>query len=526
MRALWRLSLFINFLVCLSTSGQSTDTKPVRASSTVASASALSDFEFQSEGLKNLASHTNAPSLKKVLTVDKARDFTSQIARVFASKAVGVLHLSPRDPQYALLLEELLAAPLSISGKFSKEGLDTFQIVAELPEKDASLWIEKLSSSIKNGKGKVDAIPNSSFSKIDQEKGKSFSFGFTNQQLVLDFGDASGDPKNRLPSKSQKTPMASLGTNLFHLRLSGELARPLGLKAKEVEFWVSPRGENLRTLGKIVPEKPISSGIQDFVVPEIIRDPLLSFFAVQKVDELFRLPTYMTEFGLPLHTNQVFGWSDGGLPFQSFLLTELAGSRAFLQSLGPKATNILGPKISQAGFGTLSFTNDSLVVKGTPFVVPTLEPMEVKGRTYLFANLFPFAKTTNAFPRELLQELDPAKKLLYYDWEISESRISHWQVLNSLSPIFRLDQPSTSQNGPRTYIPNYAQLRWLPLLEGNLGNTVTEISLKSPDELAFVRNSKIGFTGMEIMALSQWLANNDPVKELPSMPMPVTTPAK
>jgi hypothetical protein len=38
-----------------------------------------------------------------------------------------------------------------------------------------------------------------------------------------------------------------------------------------------------------------------------------------------------------------------------------------------------------------------------------------------------------------------------------------------------------------------------------LGNTITEISLVSPQELALVRSSHIGFNALELVTLANWI---------------------
>ena len=46
--------------------------------------------------------------------------------------------------------------------------------------------------------------------------------------------------------------------------------------------------------------------------------------------------------------------------------------------------------------------------------------------------------------------------------------------------------------------------KWLGEIEPSLGNTTTEISVTSPQELTLVRKSHLGLTGVELIALAHW----------------------
>jgi hypothetical protein len=57
-------------------------------------------------------------------------------------------------------------------------------------------------------------------------------------------------------------------------------------------------------------------------------------------------------------------------------------------------------------------------------------------------------------------------------------------------------------------------------LAGLAGNTVTEITRTAPNELSVVRNGPVGFTGIELFLLSDWLSTLGlpPVETRPPAP--------
>jgi hypothetical protein len=85
---------------------------------------------------------------------------------------------------------------------------------------------------------------------------------------------------------------------------------------------------------------------------------------------------------------------------------------------------------------------------------------------------------------------------VYYDWEITQARLSSWRIMAQLFAMIA--------NKPQ-FTTNTAGLPWLVAVEPKLGNTITEITAASPAEWSLVRRSHIGFTGVELVALARWL---------------------
>src|SRR5439155_6807641 len=116
------------------------------------------------------------------------------------------------------------------------------------------------------------------------------------------------------------------------------------------------------------------------------------------------------------------------------------------------------------------------------------------GLEFICGGLFPPARSPNPPPPDLLAQFVNRTNLLYYDWEITEGRLSQWYLMSQLIAIIA-DKPQLATN--------YAGLPWLQKIGAHLGNTVTEVSVNSPREWSLTRKSHLGLTGVELITLSR-----------------------
>ena len=162
--------------------------------------------------------------------------------------------------------------------------------------------------------------------------------------------------------------------------------------------------------------------------------------------------------------------------------------------------------------------NHQVFWQGLPYITPFLKPAEFKGTEYVLGGLFPLAPGTNP-PPELLAQLANQPKLIYYDWEITEARLMSWRIMAQLFAMIA-DKPQ--------FTTNTAGLPWMMAVEPKLGNTITEITAESPAEWSLVRKSYLGFTGVELTALTRWLESTRFPKLSFDLPpeRPLTNPSK
>ncbi|MCD6052361.1 MAG: hypothetical protein K0Q55_3779, partial [Verrucomicrobia bacterium] len=108
--------------------------------------------------------------------------------------------------------------------------------------------------------------------------------------------------------------------------------------------------------------------------------------------------------------------------------------------------------------------------------------------------------STNSLPPELLAQFVNKPKVIYYDWEITEARLSFCIDLYSVLAL--------SANRIHM-VNNPGGVKWLRTISTMLGNTGTEAELTAPDEISVLRRSPAGLTGVELFTLVRWLDQTD-----------------
>jgi hypothetical protein len=134
--------------------------------------------------------------------------------------------------------------------------------------------------------------------------------------------------------------------------------------------------------------------------------------------------------------------------------------------------------------------------------VPYLGTVRDSEQTFLHAGIFPVEPSTNAAPPQLFKALTSQSDLLYYDWELTQARLTHLRPMLQIAAMFLTIPPMST---------NSTAAKWLDAVEPRLGNSVTEVSMVAPQELQFLRTSHLGLTGLELLTLANWLeATNFP----------------
>jgi hypothetical protein len=153
-------------------------------------------------------------------------------------------------------------------------------------------------------------------------------------------------------------------------------------------------------------------------------------------------------------------------------------------------------------------TNRSrLEFPGLPIMYPYLEAAPESNGQFLAGGFLPLPPSTNPPPAELLGEVTGKTNLLFYEWEVSEARLLHWRVFSQVATILA---------GTRLPGTNRLSQRWIEAIAPKLENSVTQVTVNSPQELNLVRRSHLGCNSLELLALAYWL--DDP--EFPKWQIP------
>ena len=125
-----------------------------------------------------------------------------------------------------------------------------------------------------------------------------------------------------------------------------------------------------------------------------------------------------------------------------------------------------------------------------------MRAIEEAGTEFVLGGFFPPLTRTNAVAAELYAQFLGRPDVLYYDWEITQERLKQWREMYLLRSFFLMSSYSPT---------NAPSQKWLIALEPELGNTITEATLTSPNEVLVTRKSHLGFTGWELVTLMRWL---------------------
>jgi hypothetical protein len=137
---------------------------------------------------------------------------------------------------------------------------------------------------------------------------------------------------------------------------------------------------------------------------------------------------------------------------------------------------------------------------GFRVVSPAIEPARDDHRDFLLLSLFPLVPAGKPAPDQLWSQLAGRANLVYYDWEMTGPRLQQWRLLSGMLWYRPPAQADEMLNGV------LAKDNLLGSLGNGIGKTVTEITRAGPNELSIVRTGPLGFSGLEIVLLTDWLS--------------------
>ena len=202
--------------------------------------------------------------------------------------------------------------------------------------------------------------------------------------------------------------------------------------------------------------------------------------------------------------NQLFVWAGESFPVQTLAAAPIPHAQEFVRSLAPQVLDRFNPALqaADAGFLTLT-TNDSAVetIRWTgipPWVTPFVSSATNLEAEFLVAGTFPNWPGEDP-PPELFQHLLSRTNLVYYDWERTAPHVQSWRAtINIFRHLFE---------APRL-APETASIGWLNSISNHLGNTITEVTRSSSNQLDFIRQGSVCLTGLELVALAHWLESS------------------
>jgi hypothetical protein len=505
------------------------------------------------------------PIFKKVSAITNTPAFRTGVARGVAKYLAGTLgrQLNPAaagsGPLLTPLVDDVIGSEsISTFGGTTNQPLG-FVFAIRLDDAHAKAWQETLTRILGTAPevATIESFPGQSWKKA------AFKIVRAKEWLVLSRGaDLTPVLTQYLQTiKQQGRPGKALqglwlSADADWTRMGSWVAlEDCPFKPAAMEVTIGPKNEYQKSILKLHYPQPIKWKSQPWRVPaESIRDPLDSFTAMQGVSEFLQPSRELAQLKVNPLNQQAFVWAMQEVPFRTYgaMLTE--NSDATYRDLAKQLPALFNPKLHSLYRGEfIELTNRTQIGwQGLPFVVPLISSKKEKAGEYITVSFFPPPKQSAPAPTELLSQVT-GNNLVYYDWELTGSRLQQWRTMCGILPIgiifvHRRAPSATAPNMPRpgapqtkptpqtkpataTHTPaqtpaiptvNSRKIReqWLTNLEQLLGNSITRATVTGPNEVTVERSSYIGFTGLEILMFSHWFYDDSDSSATPRTPQP------
>lgn len=443
-------------------------------------------------GLEAVRAGDGGSAAQEILALPVTEELKNDLARKLAGAfARNFAQENGADEDVQALLEPMLRdlSQFEWTLQWYEAGPERpWLLVVSLPEEARARWTENLD--------KVQAIKRG-------PSGKSIAFKETGKWLRVasssDWLDLELLPGIEAKRENGDKTWLTLSSELSALQ--GLLKSPEGRQPK-LELTVNGRGEYVRADGRVIFERDIPLALEPWVVPtNTIQDPymsLISFTAVQGFRPWLADHWLVKKLSVDPVPNQAFFWGLAGFPMQFLGALRLENASAVIDRFADQVLPAINTNLLDHGVGKIyEGTNGTeLVWRELPIMEPYLRIADEPAGDFVQAGLLPSPGGTNPPPAALLAEVTSRTNLLYYSWEITEAKWAQITPIFQLLPLV-IQLPSTSTNATTA--------RWLSTIMPKLGNSVTEVRVESPREVAFVRNAHVGLTAMELKALSLWI---------------------
>jgi hypothetical protein len=467
---------------------------------------------YHCAGSAQLTGNTNLSTLQKALALPSAVA-VRQLALARISRMVADGLNFGTNASAASLIEPLLSDVLETEslGAFSGTAANSlnFVLALRLDSKRAQLWQDNLGKAL-GGAG--EKITTKEFNGWRWNRGAADSIWIVPARDWL----LAGCGNDLLPVQVEYLrqvsrdgrPGPALTNNWLEADL--DLARFAAwlpdwsrlFRPARIKLSVAGEKDNLHMAARMIyPEAmPWKSGSWQMPT-ELAQGSIISFTAGQNVAAFLNLsPAFSQLDGNPL-TNQFYAWALNGMPFLDYMAWPVVNATNALEKLSIEASDAFSPELQQFNGTELLWLADQrkLVLSNLRVITPTLESVQDEAGEFLLLSAFPRPPANQPVPDELWKQINGRTNLVYYDWELTGPRLQQWRLLGRMILTRRVPMHDMM----------YARLvedKWLGELTPLAGNTVTEITRTAPNELSVVRSAPVGFTGIEMFLLSDWLS--------------------
>ncbi|MBC8003293.1 MAG: hypothetical protein H7X97_11970 [Opitutaceae bacterium] len=482
-------------------------------------------------GTRRIVANTNAVTLGKIAALPESGPMLDRLAQKLAGSVASSAGLpAGATAKIQPLLVDLFQFPSAGSWQGASLATADVGLAVQLDASQIQMWQTALRDIIGPSDGKTAETTVQGF------KGTTWVVPGNRGQvrlikagdwLVVTLGGADAGQEMLLNLKNSGRPVAA---NAAWLQAEIDWPRlavtDLPLKPAVTAITVNFKDDNLRTtITARYPQDLAWKSAEVRVPTNIVMEPIISFTAMQNPAAFLAKALDFRAEELNPMAGQLFVWAQGHMPFQTFAAFPVNNSSNRLRSLAqslPKAWNQTLTNLNQSQL-RWDTNRQNLAWSGLAIIAPFLEAATSPVGDFLVAGLFPQLPSKTPPPVEMLKQIREARNLAFYDWEITQYRLMQWRGLSQLLPWFPLRPGYSSKERLQLIAPidsNAASQKWLTALAPMLGNTVTEVTVPSPNQAVLVRKSHLGLTGVELVTLAHWLTDPVELREPPRSAVP------
>ena len=490
-------------------------------------------FRLHFAGLNHIATNTSSAKLNALLNTPEAVAARKQIHDRLAFTLPGTLFGTPPTAITTALLRPLLDELAASKFLFETHDVQaaSWMLTMFLDAGQRARWSTNLWQAVGSKPVALPpTIPGTAAWSAKTTDGHLLTVAsFDDCLMVAKSAPNAPPPANPAPGKHPALSLNLVDLTADLARLQSALDLPKAIAWPHFSVSLTAKGDALRSEATLKFANAAPWKLDEFRMPtNSVRDPLISFTAIQGFGEWLARSPEFKEWELKSTPNQFFTWARSDVPYNLLAAAPMPDASNTVVRAAPHALHAMGTNIAKAGVGRIAFTTNRTEIGwvGMPILVPFVRPAPEPGNDFLLfgsmAGIIPQGLNTNPPPVELLSQFLPRTNLVYYDWEITEAKLAQWV------PIFQL----TTMLSMNPSFPGAAAANlWLRAVTPKLGNTITEVTAVSPTELKAVRRSDLGLTAIELAVLTRWLdhpafpALAYPTNAMPGMPtLPGGTP--
>lgn len=305
------------------------------------------------------------------------------------------------------------------------------------------------------------------------------------------------------PPFATETTNSWLEANLDLPRLVNRLHGTSNIAAQLPEISLVALGSDgyVHTRGDLTFTDGRSASVEPWNIPtNLIDGDVMSFTAIRGLRSwpVFSENWSSLQAGPP--PDQLFVWALRSFPMETYFASPLPDATNTVALISALILKKGGPWFATNSWASFQKSTNGIAWRGLPYMSPFLMSRHVNGSDFAFGGGFRPEQPTRPLRPALLKEVQDQTNLVYYDWELTGARVEQLVYLGQLIRFIsaRAQLPIDSNS-----------ILWLKAIAPALGNCVTKTTQTDPARFSFVRSSTIGFSGVEIHLLVDWLESPD-----------------